>query len=252
MLKNRVLDKNSPIPLYFQLKQVLLAEISSGEYPPDSMLPTENELVEMFGISRTTVRQAVMDLVREGKLYRIKSKGTFIAQPKIMQSLTHKFRSLADEISDAGGAPRVEVNALEVVDMPEHLSGLRGEKGKKAIYLSRTHYNGDIAVVHTETYYPYEGYEFLLEQDFTKERLYQVLSRYPDKRVERISRDIEAATASSMDVRNLGVRRGSPIHCFKNIGYNQKGEVVEISFAHYRGDRNTFHIDIILTEEYDK
>lgn len=53
------LDKSVPIPLYFQLKTLLLDAIKRGDYPVNGMIPTEKELSEMFGISRTTVRQAV-------------------------------------------------------------------------------------------------------------------------------------------------------------------------------------------------
>lgn len=81
MLEDKRLDKDVPIPLYFQLEKLILEEIDNGNYPVGSMIPTEMELSQMFGISRTTVRQAISDLVREEHLYRIKSKGTFVAHP---------------------------------------------------------------------------------------------------------------------------------------------------------------------------
>ena len=85
MLEAKKIDKNTPIPLYFQLKSLLLAEIEDGTYLADSLIPTEKELCDMFHISRTTVRQALAELVQEGYLYRVKSKGTFVARPKIRQ-----------------------------------------------------------------------------------------------------------------------------------------------------------------------
>ena len=71
MLYSRNLDKSVPIPLYFQLKKILLEEMSTGSYPIGSMIPTEKELSKIFAISRTTVRQAITELVQEGKLYRV-------------------------------------------------------------------------------------------------------------------------------------------------------------------------------------
>ena len=85
MLHLQKLDKTVPIPLYFQLKSLLLEEIKNGGYPVDGLIPTEKELSEMFQISRTTVRQAITELVQEGWLYRIKSKGTFVARVKSKQ-----------------------------------------------------------------------------------------------------------------------------------------------------------------------
>ena len=66
MLEAGKLDKSVPIPLYFQLKQLLLDAIKRGDYPLDGLIPTEKELSEMFQISRTTVRQAITELVQEG------------------------------------------------------------------------------------------------------------------------------------------------------------------------------------------
>ena len=63
MLEDKRLDKDVPIPLYFQLEKLILEEIDNGNYPVGSMIPTEMELSQMFGISRTTVRQAISDLL---------------------------------------------------------------------------------------------------------------------------------------------------------------------------------------------
>ena len=90
MLLEKKLDKTTPVPLYFQLKELIMAEIKNGTYPKDSAIPTEKELSDMFDISRTTVRQAIAEMVQEGWLYRVKSKGTFVSQPKINQDFIQK------------------------------------------------------------------------------------------------------------------------------------------------------------------
>ena len=69
------IDKSVPIPLYFQLKELILAEIKEGHYKSGDLIPTEKEISDAFQISRTTVRQAITELVQEGRLYRVKSKG---------------------------------------------------------------------------------------------------------------------------------------------------------------------------------
>jgi multiple sugar transport system substrate-binding protein len=73
------IDKNVPIPLYYQLKQMIKRKIESGEFKPGDRLPTEQELCEMFGISRTPVRQALTELTYEGILYRRPGLGTFVS-----------------------------------------------------------------------------------------------------------------------------------------------------------------------------
>ena len=69
-LGDKQLDRTVPIPLYFQLKELVLNEIKEGSYESGAAIPTEAELSEQFGISRTTVRQAIVELVNEGWLHR--------------------------------------------------------------------------------------------------------------------------------------------------------------------------------------
>ena len=116
MLEQHSLDKTVPIPLYFQLKNLLLEEIKSNVYPVDSLIPTEKEISEMFDISRTTVRQAITELVQEGWLYRIKSKGTFVARTKIKQDFIRRLEPFNEQIARTGRKPSTELLALEIGD----------------------------------------------------------------------------------------------------------------------------------------
>src|SRR5215510_2366830 len=121
MLEERSLDKTVPIPLYYQLKTILIDEINSGEYPVGGMIPNKNELCDLFDISRTTIRQAISELVQEGKLYRIKSKGTFVSKPKITQMVVNQNQKYEDHIRSTGRIPSTEVLEQKVVPMPECL-----------------------------------------------------------------------------------------------------------------------------------
>ena len=109
MLQEKALDKNTPIPLYFQLEKLIMEEIENGTYPVGGMIPTEKELSQIFDISRTTVRQAIADLVRKERLYRIKSKGTFVARPKISQGFIQSIQSFDEDVRSGGRSPSTQV-----------------------------------------------------------------------------------------------------------------------------------------------
>src|SRR4030042_6647324 len=83
-----LLDSNNPIPLYYQLKLRIESQINSGAWKPGDRVPSESVLEEQFQVSRTTVRQALSELVNQGLLTRIQGKGTFVAQPRIHQRLS--------------------------------------------------------------------------------------------------------------------------------------------------------------------
>jgi len=82
-----VLYPGSAKPLYKQLKDVLKQKITAGEFKPGEALPGERQLMETYGVSRVTVRQAIAELVNEGLLYRQHGKGTFIAPKRIERPL---------------------------------------------------------------------------------------------------------------------------------------------------------------------
>ena len=230
MLEDKRLDKDVPIPLYFQLEKLILEEIDNGNYPVGSMIPTEMELSQMFGISRTTVRQAISDLVREEHLYRIKSKGTFVAHPKLVQGFIQSIQSFDDDVRSTGRTPSTEVLDLKLVELePEVAQLMELPAGTKAIYLYRKRFADD---------------EPILGHDFNRESLYQVLSKRDDTRVTHVTRICEARAADPEDAAVLGLKRGRPVHYFQTIGYNQSGKLIELSFAHYRGDQSRFRVEL--------
>ena len=112
---NRKIDRNSPVPLYHQLKQLLMEEISSGELKPDTLLPPEMEICRMLNFSRPTVRQALNAMVLEGYLVRKKGKGTFVSRPKLEANFIQKLESFHQEMSHLGMTPSTEVLRLEIV-----------------------------------------------------------------------------------------------------------------------------------------
>ena len=251
MLQDKILDKSVPIPLYYQLKTIILKEIDSGEYPLGGMIPMENELIDIFQVSRTTVRQAISELVQEGRLYRIKSKGTFVSKPKIKYEFKDRMYSFnapsSEEIIRSGRTPSTEVLGLEIIPASDLLADIFNIVPKSEIVrLFRRRCADDQPIVRVKTYMPYSKCGFMMECDFTQEGLYDTLSTREETRIHRMSQVCEAIAAGPEDVEMLLVKRGSPIHYFRTIGYNSKDEPTEYSEAFYRGDQNQFHIEIVL------
>ena len=247
MLGDQKLDKSVPIPLYFQLKTILLEAIKRGDYPVDSMIPTEKELSEMFQISRTTVRQAITEMVQEGWLYRIASKGPCVARLKITQDFITRLDTFNEQILRTGRKPSTEVLALSTCEMPKQIRPYFGlSDGGKYVYLYRRRFADNEPIVTLETFLPYDKCAFVLAHNFREESLYNVLSASDKTRICRVTRMLEAVGANGQDVENLNVRRGKPIQLSSTIGYNSADEPIEYSVARYRGDRNRFEVDLLI------
>src|SRR6266699_1898282 len=98
------LERSNPLPLYYQLKQVLRQQITAGHLAPHTAIPSEPELVARYRVSRATVRQALTELVHEGLLYRQHGKGTFVCEPRVQQTQS-ELTSLTEEIQRRGKRP---------------------------------------------------------------------------------------------------------------------------------------------------
>ncbi|HKT37081.1 MAG TPA: GntR family transcriptional regulator, partial [Ktedonobacterales bacterium] len=103
-----IIHRNSPIPIYHQLKEILIRKIRTGEWVPGALIPSERELCETYGISRMTARQAITDLVNEGVCYREQGRGTFVSPRKIQQQLQH-LSGFTDDIRARGQLPGTKV-----------------------------------------------------------------------------------------------------------------------------------------------
>ena len=241
---NNKLDKKVPVPLYFQLKELILAEIKKGNYKCGDLIPTENELSEVFEISRTTVRQAITELVQEGWLYRIKSKGTYVSYPKLGQDFITKIEPFEDQIMRLGMQPSTEVLGFKVKKATKDIAkNLEIGEGDKVIYLLRRRFADAVPLVILETYLPYEKCSFLMECDFVKDSLYKVLAqRGEEYHVTKIRRIVEVTEAGAKDVTYLNMKKGKPIQFFSSIGYNALEQPIECSLARYRGDRSSFEV----------
>lgn len=242
------LDKSVPIPLYFQLKELVLDEIKKGNYKEGDMIPTENEISEEFQISRTTVRQAITELVQEGWLYRVKSKGTFVTRPKIPQDFLRKLESFRDQIERLGMKPSTQLIELRREKADEEVANaLNIAEGEDVIYLFRKRFADEQPIVTIHTYLPYDKCAFIMGHDLEQESLYETMAQGENTKILKVKRRIEAVEADEEDARLLDMERGKPVQYFITVGYTSEDVPLEYSKARYRGDRSSFEI-VVLTE----
>ena len=116
-----MIDKSSPIPVYYQLKNDLISKISEGVWKPGDCIASERELCEIYGVSRMTIRQAIGELVQEGILLRVKGKGTFVCEQTFKQK---DMMSFTEIIKQMGKNLRSELVEFEKIETPDDLSDI--------------------------------------------------------------------------------------------------------------------------------
>jgi GntR family transcriptional regulator len=235
-------DRESPIPLYYQLKQLLIERIESGDWQPGDMLPTEEQLGEQYGLSRTTVRQGLKELELESRISRYRGRGTFVSKPKISHSPDPRF-SLTDYLLQRGMRPGWQVLSANWLPATAEIAArLDLEVETPVFQLRRLRLANDepigYHVAHAIGTVARDVNEDLFSQGGSLDYL-RATGRLGGSYANRI---LEAIPASKETANFLGIDRGSPILSIRRLVFNPDDVPLEDLRAVYRGDRLQYQI----------
>lgn len=246
-LNEEKLDRGIPVPLYYQLKEILLKHIERHEMKTGEPIPSEAELMNMFNISRPTVRQAVTELVNLGYLKKVRGKGTFVAKPKIKQEFTQRIISFNEEMLLKGLTPSTTVLEARCIPADEAIGErLQLESKAEVFHLKRLRFIDDEPIVVADSFIPIDRFPGLEKVDFANKSLYGVFNEKYKTRIKRVVRSIEVMVAGTQDARLLNTEKDQdPVHFFESIAFDQSDVPVEYTISRYRGDRSKFVIEIV-------
>lgn len=230
-------DRSLRVPKYYRLKRHLLA--MTVDLPPGSPVPPERTLALEFDTSRTTVRQALQELVVEGRLERVQGRGTFVAHPKVAQVL--QLTSYTEDMRAQGLEPTSRMLDVGVVTADDGLASRLGMKpGGKVYRLQRLRMaNGEPMAVET-THLSTKRFPGLRKQLVSYGSLYALLGEVYGVHLAEAEETIETALATPDEASLLGTDVGLPLLQLSRHSFTEEGEPVEWVRSLYRGDRYKF------------
>ncbi len=235
------LRRDSSDPLYLQLKQSLTAEIHSGHYRAHQRLPSERQLTDRFGVSRMTIRQALLELAREGTIYTRLGKGSFVAPPKIDQQL-RTLTGFSQDVHARGNKPTSRVLEAKIIPATREVAdALRLARSDDVIVLSRLRLADSIPHAIETAYLPSTLCPNLLRHNFAFDSLYDVLKNEYRLSLTQAEQSIEAALASPHEIELLGLQPPAPVLRIQRVTLTDLGMPVEYVASTYRGDLIKFH-----------
>ncbi|OGN93316.1 MAG: hypothetical protein A2Z71_02480 [Chloroflexi bacterium RBG_13_50_21] len=238
------IDKNTPIPYHYQLRELFKEEINSGRWKVGEQFPSERELCEAYDLSRTTVREAIDALVNEGLLRRERGRGTFISEPKIMEGLLQTPTGFSDSLAEQGYQVLTQVLRQEIIVPPTLVAReLRLKPGEQVTVLDRLRFILNEPLVFVTSYVPIKLVPDLVHEDLTNKSLYQRLDEKYNLRVTTAKRIMEAVAANDNEAKLFGVRLGMPLMLIESTAYLPDGTPMEYFKARHRGDRTRFIIE---------
>ncbi|MBK9124534.1 MAG: GntR family transcriptional regulator [Chloroflexi bacterium] len=245
----RRIDKSSPLPYHFQLREIIRGEIAANRWQHGDQLPSENQLCELFAVSRTTVREALDALVNEGLLRREKGLGTFVADPKFLEIWSGSAIGFSDSITQQGYL--IDTRVLELTTVPASLHVARElnlPMSTEVYLLRRLRYIMKLPILVVHSYIPTKLFPGLHEIDFTTASLYQTFRNVYGSPVRRVKRGIEALGADENVAGLLELEPGSPVMFIENTAFTDGGTRIEYYTAWRRGDKSRFQFEYSMPQ----
>ena len=243
------IERDTRLPYYEQLKQLILHEIARDNLEVGHLMPSESEMCQRYGVSRTVVRQAVGELVNEGVLQRMRGKGTFVAKPKLSEQFMKSTVGFFEDMTSHGHSVTSTVLSIDRVEAAGRVRELLGsEPDSHCIEIVRLRAVNDQVVAFTKSYInrsDQHALEFLRAADLSNASLYSILEESFRLRIDTGHRSIEATTARGMMAKLLEVGPGDPLLYIESAARDSRGAVVECFQAWHRADRMKIEMDVV-------
>jgi GntR family transcriptional regulator len=231
---------NNRLPLYAQVESVIIGRISNGSLPPGTRLPSEDNLVEEYAVSRTTIRAAIQSLVQRGLVEIRRGKGTFVTHPKITQELT-ELTGFVEDMQALGRHATAKVLDQQVVAANQVVSRqLALPQGTPVVRIQRVRLADGMPLSFDETYLPKGLGEKVMADNLETEPIFSLLEQKYSTPLVAAEYRLEAVSADTTTATALCIGVGSPIFLIERTSYSIGHRPVDYEKLHYRGDRIRF------------
>lgn len=227
---------SSALPLYAAIEAEIASSIADGVLPVGEQIPTEDQLIQQFSVSRTTIRKAVENLSARGLVEIRRGTGTFVAQPKIIQEMT-ELTGFVEDMDSLGFVATARVIDHAIVAADEDVAkNLALHVGASVMRIRRVRLANGVALSLDETYLPREIGEKIVSHNLAAEPIFKLLEqRYGIPLIEAEYK-LEATSADQEVASALMVSAGSPIFLIERTSYTADNLPIDYEKLHYRGD----------------
>jgi GntR family transcriptional regulator len=233
---NVIMTSDSGATLYAQVEQVLASEITDGRLKPGHRLPTEDDLLARFGVSRITVRRAIQNLVSRGMIEIRRGRGTFVAARKITQELT-ELSGFVEDMQAIGRKATARLIDKKIVTADETVARqLALTKGSRVVRIQRVRLGDGVPISFDETYLPLDLGKKVITNNLAVQPIFSLLERKYDVPLLEAEYKLEAIVADVPVAAALRVEQGSPIFLIERTSYSTGTRPVDYEKLHYRGD----------------
>jgi GntR family transcriptional regulator len=245
------IDPHSKLPLYDQIERNLRDLIINGKLAQGGLVPSEWELVELYGVSRLTVRRALDELVRQNWLERKHGVGTFVRQP-VSASISASKLSFTEQMRSIGRKPASQlVNLRRTAATAKVARLLRIEECEPIIEIARVRLADGEPILLETSCLSLKQFPSLENYSWTEnESLYQILSEGYGVNVTGLDHTLKPVLLTETEAHYLQAKAGTPAILSEIVAFTKNGTPVEYVWSVSNGDKSEFyfHFQRIETE----
>ena len=235
--------ERGPIPLHHQVFRDLKSALDAREWRPGDRMPTERELAERYGCSLITIRHALSELVREGRIERTRGRGTYVLQPRIDRDIAGAM-SFSEEMQRRGLDPATRVVTARIEPAGDAIAGSLGiAADAPVVYLERVRLGGGEPLLLEQARLPAERFPGLLAFDFERRSLYDILSERYMTRIVRAREAVEPVVLRRREAELLDLPSRSLALQIDGVAFAADGSAVEAARSFVRGDRTRYYLE---------
>lgn len=239
----RIVSKVNPLPLYYQLKEILQEMIENEELKPGDMIPAERELCEIQCVSRMTVNKAIMYLVNEGIIYREQGKGTFVSAPKEKQQIS-KLKGFTEEMEDKGLKSQTKILSFKLKPATKQIKTILEIEDSQIqlIEIKRLRFSNDEPLAIETVWLPHHLFNDMTTDMIDGKSLYSIFRELYGINPIKAKQTIEPIILSEYESKLLNQNPNSIALMFKRTTYSKDGTPIEYTNSIYRSDRYKYEI----------
>jgi GntR family transcriptional regulator len=236
------LVRDSPVPLHYQLRHLLVGMIEQGEIRAGKALPAERDLAAQFGVSLAPVRQAILDLVNEGVLYRMRGKGTFLREPSFVEHVSI-LSSFTASMQEKGLDVEMRLLGQQKVRAPRDVGRALGMNERTTTLLERLAVVQDEPVALFASYLSAKRFPGVAAKLRERGSLSSVLEHDFGVVPIRADTTVEVGRCTTAQSTLLQIPAGSSLLIARGTSYDADDDAVEHFRVHYRADRIRLRLD---------
>ncbi|MBS4538118.1 GntR family transcriptional regulator [Clostridium sp. D2Q-11] len=235
------INKKNKLPLYYQLYEIIVGKIESGDYKENDKIPSERELCEEYDISRSTVRQAMSELEKEGYIYKKHGKGIFVSPQAFKQDLL-KFYSFTEEMKKMGKEPSSEVIDFEIITCTEKLSKKLNCPITINLYkFTRIRLADNEPMMLETSYLPVDRFPNLTRENLNNNAMYDIFRNKYDVTFSKAEERFKPVNTRRDEAKILEISSKIPSMMIERFTY-EKEDIIEYTIGIARGDKFEYRV----------